>query len=154
MLEPVYEYPDVLRAGATLYQARALGKLETDGKWGGYLVFVPVEAGRTLTTDRETTQGSLADLDNWARTLSWVYLEGALNRALALQPEVQLSRRLAEIEQEEAAASAEADALARAAESAREHAELAHKERMATEQILAEATQSVGGSKRSSRRKR
>jgi hypothetical protein len=139
MLELVHEYPDVIRSGPTAYRARAYGGREENGMWGGYLIFVPVAGGRMVAGDRETTQSTLEALDHWAGTLSWVYLEGALARALDRQPEVQLSRRLTEIERAESAARAQADALESAAELARLEAETAHEEREATQRELAKA---------------
>ena len=119
MLELVHEYADVIRSGPVAYHARAYGEREENGMWGGYLIFVPVAGGRMVAGDRETTQTTVEALNHWAGTLSWVYLEGALTRALDRQPEVQLSRRLTEIERAEAAARAQADALESAAELAR-----------------------------------
>jgi hypothetical protein len=139
MPELIHEYPEVIRTGSAAYYARAYGEREENGNWGGYLIFVPVAGGRIAAGDRETTQTTFEALDHWAGTLSWVYLEGALTRALDRQPEVQLSRRLTEIEHAEAAARAEADALERAAELARRDVAIAQEEREATERQLAEA---------------
>jgi hypothetical protein len=129
MVELVHEYVDLIRAGETTYRARTYGEREDEGRWGGYLVFVPIGAGRVVGTGRETTQRTLDALLHWAHTLSWVYLEGALQRALELQPEVQLSRRLAEIEELEARALDEAAEFERAAEAARAEAAVAREER-------------------------
>lgn len=139
MFELIREYPETLTTSAASYRARAYGAAEDNGAWGGYVVFVPVGGGRIVSTDRETTQTTLEALARWAGTLSWVYLEGALARALERQPEHRLARRLAEIERLEAEALAEADALARAAEKAREEAAEAERERLETERALAEA---------------
>jgi hypothetical protein len=139
MLELIHEYPDTLRAGASRYRARAYGARDESGTWEGYVVFVPVGGGRVIATGRETTQSTLDALVKWSGTLSWVYLEGALERARERQPEVQLARRLAEIERIEAEARAEADALARAAESARQEAAAAQEDRRETERALAAA---------------
>lgn len=140
MVELIYRFPEVIRAGELAYRARVYGEREARGGWGGYVVFVPVTGGRAVATDRETTQHTLEALDRWAGSLSWVYLEGALSRALERQPEIQLSRRLAEIEQAEAAARAEADALEQAAARARDDAEAARLERDRTAGELARTT--------------
>ena len=87
MVEIVHQYVDVIRSQDLPYRARVYGQLEDNGHWGGYLVFLPVGGGRVVATDRETTQLSFDDLAHWAGTLSWVYLEGALERALERQPE-------------------------------------------------------------------
>ena len=140
MFELIHEYPEMLRTGSTNYCARAYGALDESGSWEGYVVFVPIAGGRVLATDRETTQSTLDALLKWAGTLSWVYLEGALARAIERQPEHQLERRLADIEQIEAAALAEADELEHAAARARAEAAAAEEERAATERALAGAT--------------
>jgi hypothetical protein len=140
MLELVHEYPDVIRDGsAAAYHARAYAEREENGHWGGYLIFVPAAGGRVVATDRETTQATFEAVDHWAGTLSWVYLEGALTRALERQPEVQLSKRLTEIERAEETARAHAEALEQAAALAREEAADAHEEREVTGRQLAEA---------------
>jgi hypothetical protein len=139
MFELVHEYPEVFRAGLAVYHARAYGDVEENGVWGGYLVFVPVAGGRVISTDRETTQRTLEAVDHWAQNLSSVYLEGAFTRALERQPEVQLARRLAEIEAVEADARGEAEALERAAAVARTEAAIARDERQAAERALADA---------------
>jgi len=140
MFELIHEYPEMLRTGSTNYCARAYGALDESGSWEGYVVFVPIAGGRVLATDRETTQSTLDALLKWAGTLSWVYLEGALNRAVARQPEVRLARRLAEVERLEADARAEADELGHAAEIARAEADAAQEERVAMERALAETS--------------
>jgi hypothetical protein len=140
MVEIVHQYVDEIRSQGLSYRARVYGQLEDNGHWGGYVVFVPVAGGRVVATDRETTQLSVEDLAHWAGTLSWVYLEGALERALERQPEVQLSKRLSDIEHAEEVARAEAKALELAAARAREDAAAARIEREKTERELARAT--------------
>jgi len=56
--------------------------------WEGWVEFDPVDGGPTIRTPRETTQPNRADAEYWATGLEPVYLEGALDRALAepLQP--------------------------------------------------------------------
>jgi hypothetical protein len=139
MFELLHQYSDVIRLGTAAYRARAYAQQDENGGWGGFLIFVPVTGGRVVGSDRETTQSTFDALDHWAATLSWVYLEGALTRALERQPEVQLSKRLTEIERAEARALAEADALERAAELARIEAAVAQEQREITEQQLSEA---------------
>jgi hypothetical protein len=51
--------------------------------WHGWLEFLPVAGGPTLSTDRETTQPDRDALSYWASGLERVYLEGALSRARA-----------------------------------------------------------------------
>src|SRR5688572_1760749 len=69
-----------------VYSARACGGEMPDGKWQGWIEFVPVRpvgsGAAPLRTPRETTQPNRRDLEYWATGLTPVYLEGALNRAL------------------------------------------------------------------------
>lgn len=66
------------------YRAAALGERRRDGTWIGWLEFVPTTGGGVVwRTPRETTQPSLAALIYWALGLEGVYLEGALERAIA-----------------------------------------------------------------------
>ena len=131
-----FEVPLTLAAGN--YRARVYGQQMADGRWSGSLVFVPVGGGRLIATERETTQSSLADLTHWATGLSEVYLEGALERGLALQPEAQLAKEIARLEQIEASAEIRADALDRAATAARTRARVAEAARERTEEQLLE----------------
>lgn len=64
------------------YTARACGAEMTDGKWQGWLEFVPLGDGEPIRSSRETTQPNRADAEYWATGLTYVYLEGALRRAL------------------------------------------------------------------------
>ena len=111
MLTLAHHYEVPLTTAAGTFSARVYGQRMDDGRWSGSLVFVPDGGGRLIATERETTQSSLAELTYWASGLSEVYLQGALARGLALQPEAQLARELARLERIEAWAEIRADAL-------------------------------------------
>ncbi|MGH7507754.1 MAG: hypothetical protein ACRELX_19025, partial [Longimicrobiales bacterium] len=64
------------------YTARACGRETDNGRWEGWIEFLPADGGRPLRTRRETTQPNRADLDYWASGIRATYLEGALQRAL------------------------------------------------------------------------
>ena len=64
------------------YVVRACGRQQPGGLWEGWIEFVP-DRGAAVRSGRETTQPNLPDLEYWATGLTPVYLEGALNRALA-----------------------------------------------------------------------
>jgi hypothetical protein len=64
------------------YTARAVGSEMPDGKWQGWIEFVPLGEGEPVRSSRETTQPNRADTEYWATGLTYVYLEGALRRAL------------------------------------------------------------------------
>ena len=64
------------------YMAQAMGTQRADRLWEGWIEFV-TKSGATLRSPRETTQPNLTDLEYWATGLTPVYLEGALERALA-----------------------------------------------------------------------
>jgi hypothetical protein len=97
MFQLVRQYGTVVDSAGGVYQARAYGEPRADGSWDGWLVFVPIGADTPVATDRETTQNSLANLVRWSSTVGSVYLEGALERALQLQPGASISARLAEL---------------------------------------------------------
>jgi hypothetical protein len=138
MLVRILQYPNRIASGRDVYRVSALGERQEDGRWSGYLVFTPITGGRSVMTARETTQSSFETLDHWARGVSAVYLEGAIERALALQPEARLERQLADIERLEADAALQAEELERAAAIARAEAQLAAAQRAETERALAE----------------
>src|SRR5205823_14504034 len=66
----------------TTYEARACGGPMDDGRWQGWIEFVPIDGGRPVRSPRETTQPNRMDTEYWATGLTTVYLEGALQRAL------------------------------------------------------------------------
>lgn len=119
-----------------VYRARVYGGVDDDGRYGGWIVFFPIGGGRVISTDRETTQSSMSDLTYWASGLTPTYLEGALERALALEPEAQLARNLEQLERLETSAEMVADTLEAEAEVARIEAKLAEVAREQTEEEL------------------
>ena len=121
------------------YVARAYAASRRDGRWDGWFVFLPLRAGRSLATNWETTQSTLASVKYWAEAISAVYLQGALRRALACCPERQFELAARRAEQEEALARAAAAAHADAAAAARAAAARAkHDRRYAESRLLVE----------------
>ena len=118
------------------YVARVYGACRPDGLWDGWFVFFPLDGGRPLATDRETTQSCLAGVRYWAGGITTVYLDGALERACALLPEAVLARRRAQAEGEETLARAEAAAYEEAAAAARIEALDADRRRREAEALL------------------
>lgn len=96
------------------YVARAYAALRPENRWDGWFLFLPLDGGCTLATDRETTQSSLAHVSYWAEAISTVYLQGALKRAQARSSEGLLGRPAWRAEQQEALIQAAAAAYARA----------------------------------------
>jgi hypothetical protein len=70
---------------AAEYVAQAWGRRMEDGRWEGWLVFLPVDRGFARRTGRETTQSNLDALAYWVTGLEVVYLEGALDRSVPLR---------------------------------------------------------------------
>jgi len=64
------------------YTARACGSEMPDGRWQGWIEFIPLGDGEPVRSTRETTQPNRRDAEYWATGLTYVYLEGALHRAL------------------------------------------------------------------------
>ncbi|MCA1563967.1 MAG: hypothetical protein LC804_28215 [Acidobacteria bacterium] len=119
-----------------LYAARVYGAQQAEGPWQAWFVFFPMQGGRAIATDRETTQSTREDVVYWAGGITPVYLEGALERALRLLPAARLERRMAEADREEALARVEAELYERAAEAARTMAQAALVERKAVAAAL------------------
>ena len=67
------------------YVAQAWGRRMEDGRWEGWLVFLPVDRGFARRTARETTQSNLDALAYWVTGLEPVYLEGAVDRSVPLR---------------------------------------------------------------------
>jgi hypothetical protein len=126
MIRRVHRFEELV--GATgegpWYVAEAYAGEREDGRWDGWLVFLPLDRTRPLPTERETTQPTGDAVEYWASGLTPVYLEGALARAIAMTPEARLQRRVIALDREEATKKAEAEAYARAALEAHRAAEV------------------------------
>jgi hypothetical protein len=118
------------------YVARVYSACRPDDLWDAWFVFFPLDGGRPLASDRETTQISLGAVRYWATGITSLYLDGALERARALLPEARLARRRAQAEEEEALARAEAAAYEDAADAARIEALAADRRRREAEASL------------------
>jgi len=130
-MEFVHEYQTPLRtADGEEYLARVYADQQPGGLWEAWFVFFPIAGGRTLATDRETTQSKLDDVIYWATGISPAYLEGALTRALDRLPEARLLRHMARAEAAEAYARAEAEGYAAAADQALARARRAQDDRL------------------------
>ena len=118
-IQVVRQYTSILKSptGET-FVARAYMDRQAGGLWEAWLVFFSLTTGAAFATDRETTQGRREHVLYWATGLGPTYLQGALERALELRPEVQLARRAARAERQEAYALLEAEIYAAAATSA------------------------------------
>jgi hypothetical protein len=68
------------------YMVRVYGREDEDGNWQAWVAFFPLDGGRPLATDLETTQSSRSDLLYWAMGLETIYLAGALTRSHRLRP--------------------------------------------------------------------
>jgi hypothetical protein len=89
MAETLLRYQHTVRGpDGTVYEARACGSPMQGGTWQGWIEFVPLDGGEPLRSGRETTQPNRVDTAYWATGVSPVYLEGALNRALAGPTEI------------------------------------------------------------------
>ena len=83
MAEVLVEFAEkVLSEDGKTYTARACGAEMTDGKWHGWIEFVPEDGDDPLRSARETTQPNRQDAVYWATGLTPVYLEGSLKRTL------------------------------------------------------------------------
>ena len=115
----IRQYTQVLKGrDGEAYVGRAYMDRQAGGLWEAWLVFFSLRTGAAIATDRETTQGKREHALYWATGLGPTYLQGALDRALELQPEAQLARRVARAERQEAYALLEAEVYAAATASA------------------------------------
>lgn len=90
MEELIHEFTsEIPDADGHVYTARALGR-QRKGRtvWEGWLEFAPV-GGRGIVRKGpvETTQPNREALRYWASGIEPVYLEGALERAIASRPD-------------------------------------------------------------------
>lgn len=84
MAEVLVKYTEPVRAAdGTPYWAQACGNIAENSLWDGWIEFV--SDGRALRTSRETKQPNRTDVMYWAEGLTYVYLQGALDRALRLE---------------------------------------------------------------------
>ena len=81
MAEVLARFSHQIRDGAAVFRAQACGAPMSDGRWSGWIEFIPLDGSRPLRSPRETTQPNRTDAEYWASGLSPVYLEGALQRA-------------------------------------------------------------------------
>jgi hypothetical protein len=139
VLAIAHHYDEPVASEQDTYRARVYGKRLDDGMWGGWIVFFPSTGGHVISTGRETTQNSFGAVKHWASGLTHLYLHGALERALALQPEAQLSRDLERIAGIEQSSEAEAETLEAAASLARAESRLAEVARQRTEDLFLES---------------
>jgi hypothetical protein len=147
MLALTHHFDEPVASASGTYLARVYAGTIEGGRWGAWLIFFPVGGGTVVSTDRETTVPSMAALSTWAGGLTHVYLEGALQRALALSPDAEFERELDRLERLEiAGASAElrAESLEAAASAARDEAQLLDiKREYAEERVLATAAETA-----------
>ena len=75
----------MIATAGEIHAVRVCGRQRDDSRWEGWVEFQPADGSPALRTPRETTQPNLTDLQYWAGGLTPVYLEGALDRALAAE---------------------------------------------------------------------
>jgi hypothetical protein len=84
MADTILQFNDPLTGSdGKSYVARVCGRPAADGRWEGWIEFVPADGSPVLRSQRETGQSERDDLEYWATGLSRVYLEGSLERTLA-----------------------------------------------------------------------
>ena len=84
MAEVLVEFAEAITSeDGKNYTARACGSEMEDGRWQGWIEFLPLGDGEPVRSARETTQPNRRDTEYWATGLTYVYLQGALHRALS-----------------------------------------------------------------------
>jgi len=67
------------------YVAKVCGRSTSGDRWEGWVEFIPEGGTPILRSGRETTQPARRFIEEWAEGLRLVFLEGSLERALAMQ---------------------------------------------------------------------
>jgi hypothetical protein len=149
MFHRLRQYELIAAADGVWYRPRAYGDPRSDGMWDGWLIFFRADQAIAIAPpDPETTQSSMAALAGWAMGVSSLYLEDALDRALALaeQPPIMAGLADAEYQALEDAERLETEAAIErtaaeideaAAQAARLDAERLRRERLAAEREVA-----------------
>jgi hypothetical protein len=83
MAEVLRSFTETIRDGDGEYHARVVGRAAADGRWEGWMEFVPLTpgGGETLVSPVESRQPEREHLVYWASGLSPIYAEGSLRRA-------------------------------------------------------------------------
>ena len=82
MAELIQEYAARIASDdGAIYVVRAYGEERSDGTWVGWLEFHPIDGGKTLRTDQETSQPNRTTIAYWASGLEPIYFDGAFARA-------------------------------------------------------------------------
>jgi hypothetical protein len=140
MFKLIQQY-ELVELGGLWYRPRAFGDRQANGRWDGWIVFFPVSGGRAIASDRETTQANRDALSVWASSVTPVYLEGALTRALQIDRQPSIIDQLETAEYEALRDADQLETAAQidqaAADAARIEAEQLRRERLATESALA-----------------
>jgi hypothetical protein len=91
----LHEYESPIGDGnGAYYIAQVHGSRNVDGRWRGWIEFVPKGQTRpVLRTGTETTQATRDALAFWSTGLEPIYLQGALTRAEHLIEQRTPSRR-------------------------------------------------------------
>ena len=80
-MERIHACQTLVKASDVVYRVEIWGDQRNDGRWEGWLRFIPPDGRGILSTSRETTQPHRQALVYWATGLEPVYLEGAFERA-------------------------------------------------------------------------
>jgi hypothetical protein len=67
--------------GGEEYSVSVAGEPTMDGRWEGWLEYVPADESAPLITPTETTQATRSALVHWGETLTETYVQGAFARA-------------------------------------------------------------------------
>lgn len=82
--EPIIDLPfRVLDSAGQEYYVSVAGEQRADGRWEGWLEYVPFDESDAFLTPTETTQSSRGALEQWAKGLEKTYVQGAFARAVA-----------------------------------------------------------------------
>lgn len=85
----IHRYPATVRGtDGTPYRASIFGGSRADDTWTAWIEFDATDGSRRrLRTGQETSQPDRAAVEYWAAGLEPIYYDGALSRAVPLEPE-------------------------------------------------------------------
>ena len=84
--------PDLVSDERGTFQARAVARESSDGRWEAWLEFVPADEDTSgvSVTEIETHQRDRVTVERWMSGLTRVYAEGALSRAVTVPHSVRV----------------------------------------------------------------
>lgn len=95
MSELIAHLPYRIVASGDEFYVSVAGEPRPDGRWEGWLEYVPLNDTEPIVTPTETTQSTRDALLHWAETLTEVYAQGAFDRGIRATADLTARRLVA-----------------------------------------------------------